>query len=118
MENISHGDFLSSLSEIAALILVTCFPIMPRFVQLIWHDQSSSRSSKQGQSYKIYHGSKRSSNIDYDSRLKSGQETWITGGSDLVSPSDAYHPLAGEQDSSVARNGIQRKISIELTTHM
>lgn len=102
------------MAEIATINLVTCFPIMPRFVQLVLRRGSHTNQRQKGATPRHPDSPSRSKLID-------SSEAWIRRGEDVTAPRSAYTPLAAEQDRNRpvgGWGGIQRTVSIELTSQV
>ena len=103
-----------SMAEIATINLVTCFPIMPRFVQLVLNKGSKTDKGVKGPT-------PRRTGSQSKSHLINSSEAWIRRGEDVTAPWSAYIPLAAGQDCerpSRGWGGIQRTVSIELTSRV
>lgn len=112
----------SSLAEVASINLCTCFPVVPRFIQLIL---SKAHGSQDPESHPSSLGVKTNSsgrrapfglNESYDA------EVWTRGRDHLSPLKSTYLPLERQDhrqqhrwNTSVAHNRIQRTVSIELT---
>ena len=91
---------------------------MPRFVKIIWHDQSAWRNKHKNRTHENYYETRERRMRNSDSRFRYGSENWIRRGSDLTALPDAYQPLRSEQNASAVQSGIHRTVSIELTTEV
>ena len=110
-----------SLAEVATLILVTCFPLMPRFTQLVLSKTSYSLESKSSAPYQATRKKADLSSGGSHSLLHDGSETRAKRWDAMSTrPGSAYIPLV-EHDrkrihNSGMQEGIKRTVEIELST--
>lgn len=114
---------MNSLAEIATIILCACFPVMPRFIQLILSRTSTSRDAESKSSYTAGKNKLGGGAAPLGQRLPGGSEAWVERGEAVAPPRNPYIPLGehGDDDASrhyysAGRGGIERRVSIELTS--
>ena len=114
----------NSLAEFTTIIVVTCFPVMPRFAELILGKTGHSRDTESNPSYQASRSISGTGGTPLSLRLPDGSDTWTKRGDAMAAPKNAYIPL-GENGYKKAykaygapeHGGIQRTVSIELTSN-
>ena len=114
----------NSLAEFTTIIVVTCFPVMPRFAEIIHGKTSHSRDTESHPSYQASRSISGTGGTSLSSRLPDGSDTWTKRGDTMTAPKNAYIPLgenayqkAYKAYGSPEHGGIQRTVSIELTSN-